>query len=76
MIPEPESRSPGGHGDMFANADVVVKYVLEGHDRGVNWASFHPNLPLIVSGGDDRQVKMWRYNGNFKAPEYTKQIKN
>jgi coatomer protein complex subunit alpha (xenin) len=38
----------------------TVKYVLEGHDRGVNWASFHPTLPLIVSAGDDRQVKLWR----------------
>ncbi|KAL0314628.1 UNVERIFIED_CONTAM: Coatomer subunit alpha-1 [Sesamum angustifolium] len=37
-------------------------YVLEGHDRGVNWASFHPSLPLIVSGADDRQVKIWRMN--------------
>ncbi|KAJ3234584.1 hypothetical protein HDU81_001312 [Chytriomyces hyalinus] len=55
---------PGGPGqpDMFGNTDVVVKYVLEGHDRGVNYAAFHPNLPLIVSGSDDRQVKLWRYN--------------
>jgi WD40 repeat protein len=30
------------------------------HDRGVNWASFHPTLPLIVSCSDDRQVKLWR----------------
>jgi coatomer protein complex subunit alpha (xenin) len=36
--------------------------VLEGHDRGVNWASFHHSLPLIVSGADDRQVKLWRMN--------------
>ncbi|CAG9460202.1 unnamed protein product [Pedinophyceae sp. YPF-701] len=42
--------------------EAVVKYVLEGHDRGVNWASFHPTLPLIVSGADDRQVKLWRMN--------------
>lgn len=49
--------------DLFGNSDAVVKYVLEGHDRGVNWASFHPTLPLIVSGADDRQVKLWRYNG-------------
>ncbi|XP_050376939.1 coatomer subunit alpha-1-like [Argentina anserina] len=48
--------------DLFGGVDVVVKYVLEGHDRGVNWASFHPNLPLIVSGADDRQVKLWRMN--------------
>lgn len=36
---------------------------VQGHDRGVNWASFHPSLPLIVSGADDRQVKLWRMNG-------------
>ena len=40
--------------------DYLVKFILEGHTRGVNWASFHPTLPLIVSGGDDRQVKLWR----------------
>lgn len=35
----------------------------QGHDRGVNWAAFHPSMPLIVSGADDRQVKIWRMNG-------------
>ncbi|KAJ1562811.1 hypothetical protein HK405_007397, partial [Cladochytrium tenue] len=54
-------RGPG-QADVFGNTDVVVKFVLEGHDRGVNWASFHPNLPFIVSGSDDRQIKLWRYN--------------
>jgi WD40 repeat protein len=49
--------------DLFGAADAVVKYVLEGHDRGVNWASFHPTLPLVISGADDRQVKLWRMNG-------------
>jgi coatomer protein complex subunit alpha (xenin) len=49
--------------DLFGGVDAIVKYVLEGHDRGVNWASFHPTLPLIVSGADDRQVKLWRMNG-------------
>ncbi|KAJ4777714.1 Coatomer subunit alpha [Rhynchospora pubera] len=48
--------------DLFGGVDAVVKYVLEGHDRGVNWASFHPSLPLIVSCADDRQVKLWRMN--------------
>ena len=48
--------------DLFGGNDAVVKYVLEGHDRGVNWASFHPTLPLIISGADDRQVKLWRMN--------------
>lgn len=51
-----------GHTDLFGTSDAVVKHVLEGHDRGVNWASFHPTMPLIVSGADDRQVKLWRMN--------------
>lgn len=51
--------------DLFGSTDVMVKYVLEGHDHGVNWASFHPSLPLIVSAGDDRQVKLWRMNGEY-----------
>jgi coatomer protein complex subunit alpha (xenin) len=71
--------SPGTHGihhddglrlpqnELFGNTDAVVKYVLEGHDRGVNWAAFHPNSPLIVSGADDRQVKLWRMSGNIKV---------
>ena len=48
--------------DLFGGTDAVVKYVLEGHDRGVNWAMFHPTMPLVVSGADDRQVKLWRMN--------------
>lgn len=48
--------------DLFGGTDVVVKHVLEGHARGVNWASFHPTLSLIVSAADDREVKLWRMN--------------
>eukprot|EP00834_Sanchytrium_tribonematis_P003734 NODE_155_length_15238_cov_1.162560.p1 type:complete len:1093 gc:universal NODE_155_length_15238_cov_1.162560:9323-12601(+) len=46
-------------GDQF-QMDCTVKFVLEGHDRGVNWVSVHPTQPLIASGADDRQVKVWR----------------
>ncbi|WPT11984.1 Coatomer subunit alpha-1 [Picochlorum sp. SENEW3] len=55
-------RAAQANAELFGSGDAVVKYVLEGHDRGVNWASFHPSLPLIVSGADDRQVKLWRMN--------------
>ncbi|KAF2203905.1 Coatomer, alpha subunit [Delitschia confertaspora ATCC 74209] len=54
------ARSNANQADMFGNTDAVVKFVLEGHDRGVNWVAFHPTLPLIVSAGDDRLVKLWR----------------
>ncbi|KAJ7152313.1 FAD binding domain-containing protein [Mycena crocata] len=36
----------------------TVKYVLEGHYRGVNYAMFHPTLPLIISAADDRTIKI------------------
>jgi coatomer protein complex subunit alpha (xenin) len=40
--------------------NVLVKYVLEGHERGVNWASFHPTLQILVSGSEDRRIKFWQ----------------
>jgi len=54
---------PEGVGnDMFGVSDVGVKHVLEGHSRGVNWASFHPTMPYIATAADDREVKLWRMN--------------
>ncbi|PHJ21160.1 coatomer subunit alpha, partial [Cystoisospora suis] len=50
------------HADMFTANDAVCKFVLEGHERGVNWAAFHPSMPLIASAADDRTIKLWRYN--------------
>mmetsp|Transcript_6151 Transcript_6151/g.15745 ORF Transcript_6151/g.15745 Transcript_6151/m.15745 type:complete len:1234 (-) Transcript_6151:170-3871(-) len=48
--------------ELFGHSEVIVKHVLEDHDRGVNWASFHPTMPLVVSASDDRMVKQWRFN--------------
>ena len=54
--------APNNNAGSFDTFDSfsTVKYVLEGHDRGVNWATFHPTLPLIISSADDRQIKLWR----------------
>ncbi|OMJ25613.1 Coatomer subunit alpha [Smittium culicis] len=46
--------------DDLNQSDVYARFVLEGHTRGVNWVSFHPTKPLIISCGDDRQIKLWR----------------
>jgi len=58
--PNPATAALNVQAELFGTNDVVVKYVLEGHDRGVNWATFHPTLPLLASAADDRQVKLWR----------------
>ena len=61
-----EMSRPLAQGSIFENSDVIVRYVLEGHARGVNWVSFHPTMPLLVSGSDDKQIKLWRMNGKDK----------
>lgn len=49
--------------ELFGVSPATLKYPpLEGHERGVNWAAFHPTLPLIVSSADDRVIKLWRMN--------------
>lgn len=58
------STTSPGTTELFGTSDAVVKHVLEGHDRGVNWAAFHPTTKVIVSAADDRQVKIWRMNGD------------
>ncbi|CAB3408946.1 unnamed protein product [Caenorhabditis bovis] len=58
----PSRPSGAQQAELFGQPDAVVKHVLEGHDRGVNWVAFHHSMPILVSGSDDRQVKMWRYN--------------
>lgn len=40
--------------------DIVVKFKIDGHERGVNWAMFHPKLPLIASGSDDKTIRIWK----------------
>eukprot|EP01084_Bolivina_argentea_P030914 57232_1 len=49
---------------QFRIWDTSVKFVLEGHSRGVNWASFHPTMSLVVSASDDREIKVWRFSEN------------
>ncbi|TIB38407.1 hypothetical protein E3P86_01655 [Wallemia ichthyophaga] len=59
-LEEQMQRANAGQSDLFGSMDATTKFVLEGHDRGVNWVTFHPSLPLILSAGDDRQIKLWR----------------
>ncbi|KEG08003.1 putative coatomer alpha subunit [Trypanosoma grayi] len=46
--------------DLLGTSDVALKYLLEGHEKGVNWVCFHPMKPYIASAADDRTVRVWR----------------
>ncbi|RNF04002.1 coatomer protein [Trypanosoma conorhini] len=46
--------------DLLGTSDVTLKYLLEGHEKGVNWVCFHPTKPYIASAADDRSVRVWR----------------
>lgn len=48
--------------NMFTASDAVCKFVLEGHEKGINCCTFHHKLPIIASGSDDKLVKLWRFN--------------
>ena len=49
--------------EMFTGVEVEVKNICEGHEKGVNFACFHPNRSLIASGADDKLIKLWRMSG-------------
>ena len=44
--------------------DVTMIHKLEGHERGVNWAVFHPNYNLICSASDDKTIRIWKYGNS------------
>ena len=52
------ANTPGSRPSNFETFDTfsTVRYILEGHHRGFNFASFHPRS----SAADDRTIKIWR----------------
>jgi len=49
--------------DIFGGTEVEVKHILEGHEKGVNWVTFHPTMKIVASGSDDKSIKLWRLSG-------------
>lgn len=49
-------------GGIITQVDVELVSVIEAHDKGVNWVSFHPLNDLVLSAGDDRRVKVWKFS--------------
>lgn len=67
------TRSPEGQRIIMACGDGSLRELelpdlnerqrFEGHEKGSNCAAFHPTKPVLISGGKDGQVKVWRADG-------------
>jgi coatomer protein complex subunit alpha (xenin) len=49
-----------------STTDIIIEIdcikILEGHERGCNWVTFHHLTNLIASGSDDHKIKLWKYS--------------
>ncbi|KAI5190060.1 coatomer subunit alpha [Nematocida minor] len=45
--------------DMLGVPEVVLKHIIDGHDRGINWISVQPETSLFATGGDDSTIRIW-----------------
>lgn len=50
--------------ELYGGTEVEVKHIIEGHEKGVNWVSFHPSMKILASAADDKMIKLWRLSGN------------
>ena len=41
--------------------DVECLMTVEAHVKGINWISFHPKDPLLLTCSDDKLIKLWKY---------------
>ena len=44
---------------FMLNSDRAETHHGSAHEFGIGSASWHPRLPLLASGGQDGQVKIW-----------------
>lgn len=42
------------------------QFTLSGHDPGANCLAWHPSKPVLVSGGKDGHIRLWRSNMGFE----------
>lgn len=45
--------------------DLNEQYTLAGHDIGANSLAWHPGKPVLVSGGKDGHLRLWRSDDGF-----------
>lgn len=45
--------------DMLGIPEVLLKHIVDGHDRGINWIAAKPGAAVFATGGDDNAVRIW-----------------
>ncbi len=54
---------PPDDGPESGTLEACALRQLRGHDGHVWCAAFHPEVPLLATGGSDRTVRLWRLDG-------------
>src|SRR5690606_32205554 len=47
-------------------ADLNEQHTLPGHDIGANSLAWHPSKPVLVTGGKDGHLRLWRSDDGFR----------
>lgn len=50
---------------ILDTTDLNERYTLPGHERGANSLAWHPRKPVLVSGGKDGHLRLWRTDADF-----------
>ncbi|TBU08419.1 WD40 domain-containing protein, partial [Hamiltosporidium magnivora] len=51
--------------DILKVPEVIVRQILDGHEKGINWISVNPNTTMFATSSDDRQIKIWELVGEI-----------
>ena len=46
---------------------AILKSTLAGHSKSVLSVAFHPTMPLLATGSEDRTAKLWRFEPDGSA---------
>ncbi|MBK6892335.1 MAG: WD40 repeat domain-containing protein [Flavobacteriales bacterium] len=51
---------------ILDSSELNEHFTLPGHDIGANCVAWHPSKPVLVSGGKDGHLRLWRTDAEFQ----------
>jgi WD40 repeat protein len=52
---------------LLDTTDLNEQFTLPGHEIGANSLAWHPSKPVLVSGGKDGHIRLWRTDEEYRA---------